>query len=153
MSAVKDALKELHKLHSDAHSKQIYFLLAAAGAGIGFAVQKTEGLYLSWYLAPVGIAIVLWGLSFYFGCKTLDLGQSAVRSNYDLLQLRDGSHPAQPDHPQKLAIAMQVTHEALDGFTQRATRSAVWQFRLLIAGAVFFMTWRLLEMVRVTLGW
>lgn len=36
--AIDDALSNLHKAHQTGHEKYTYFLLAAAGAAIGFAV-------------------------------------------------------------------------------------------------------------------
>lgn len=96
--SIESVIADLHKAHSQAQEKYTYFLLAAAGAAIGFAVQKTEGLPLSWWLLPVGIATVIWGASFYCGCKNLDRVSAATSANFNLLQLMQGSHPDQPPH-------------------------------------------------------
>jgi len=55
---------ELYKQHQTGQDKYTYFLLATAAAAIAFAVQKTEGLRLSWWLLPSGAAILCRGASF-----------------------------------------------------------------------------------------
>jgi hypothetical protein len=143
-------LQVLHKAHSDSQDKYTYFLLAAAGAAIGFAVQKTEGLMLSWWLLPVAAATLLWAISFYFGCKNVDWVQRAMSANFTLLQLKQGTHPDQPPHPQLFEAAVSGVTSALQGNVERASFYARWQFFTLIAGAVCFISWRVAEMVRIT---
>lgn len=143
-------LQSLHKAHSDSQDKYTYFLLAAAGAAIGFAVQKTEGLAMSWWLLPVAAATLLWGASFFFGCKNIDWVQRSLSANFSLLQLKSGTHPDQPPHPQNLEAAVSGVSKALRGNVERAGFYAKWQFRTLIAGAVLFIGWRVMEMVRIT---
>jgi len=148
--ALDTSISALHKAHSDSQDKYTYFQLAAAGAAIGFAVQKTEGLPLSWWLLPVAAAALLWGFSFFFGCKNIDWVQRSMSANFDLLQLRQGSHPDQPPHPQILEAAVSGVSSALKGNTDRAGFYARWQFRCLVAGAVCFIAWRIVEMWRIT---
>jgi hypothetical protein len=125
-------------------------LLAAAGAAIGFAVQKTEGLLLSWWLLPVGLATISWGVSFYFGCKNITWVQTATMANFNLLQLIRGSHPEQPPHPELVAAAIRGVESALDKNINKAQFYGIWQFRLLVSGAVFFIGWRVAEMIRLS---
>ena len=147
---IDSSLASLHKAHTDAQDKYTYFLLAAAGAAIGFAVQKTEGMPLSWWLTPVALAAATWAASFYCGCKNLTWVSAALSANYALLQLRQGTHPKQPPHPQLLEAAMSGTTTALEGNGTRAQRYAHWQFRLVVIGAALFIFWRILEMWRIT---
>lgn len=147
---IKSAIANLHKAHTDAQDKYTYFLLAASGAAIAFAVQKTEGMPLSWWLAPVALATAAWAASFYCGCKNLSWVGAALSANYALLQLRDGSHPKQPPHPQLLEAALSGTNTALEGNVKKAQRYALWQFRFIILGAALFIAWRVLEMWRIT---
>lgn len=149
MTDNKDLL-ELYKQHQTSQDKYTYFLLAAAGAAIGFAVQKTEGLHLSWWLLPVGLAIVCWGISFYYGCKNVNWVQTTIYANYSLLQLKAGVHPEQPPHPQLTEAAIAGVRNAIATNAANAQFFGIWQFRMLIAGAIFFIGWRLLEMIRVT---
>lgn len=111
---------ELYKQHQASQDKYTHFLLAAAGAAIGFAVQKTEGLHLSWWLVPVGLAIVCWGVSFYFGCKNVVWVQTAIYANYSLLQLKQGIHPDQPPRTDLTMVAISSVNQALNSNVSRA---------------------------------
>ena len=62
-------LMEMHKQHRTGQDKYIYFLLAVAASGIAFSVEKTTGLKLNWSMLPLGAAVILWAISFYFGVK------------------------------------------------------------------------------------
>lgn len=148
--SLDESISSLHKAHQIGQEKYTYFLLAAAGAAIGFAVQKTEGLKLSWWLLPVSFATASWATSFFFGCKNLSWVQSSVYANFNLLQLQRGSHPQQPPHPELVALAVRGVSTALEGNGKKAQFYGVWQFRLLVAGALLFIAWRVLEMWRVT---
>ena len=132
-------LLELYKQHRTGQDKYTYFLLAAAGAAIGFAIQKTEGLVLSWWLLPVAVATLCWVVSFYFGCKNLIWVQTTIYSNYNLLQLRRGVHPEQPPHPQLVQAAISGVEEALKINVSKTQLYATWQFGSLILGAIFFI--------------
>ena len=148
--AIESAISDLHKAHQTGEEKYTYFLLAAAGAAIGFAVQKTEGLHLTWWLLPVAFATICWGASFYFGCKNVTWVQTSIMANFNLLQLHQGSHPDQPPHPDLVAAAIRGVESALEKNVNKAQFYGVWQFRLLVAGAVFFIAWRVAEMVRIS---
>jgi hypothetical protein len=148
--SIDDGLSELHRAHTAAQDKYTYFLLAAAGAAIAFAVQKTENLPLSWWLLPVAGATLAWAASFYCGCRKLSWVGAAMSANYALLQLRAGSHPKQPPHPQLLGAAMKETLSAVTRNTEKAQFYGLWQFGLVILGAVLFIAWRILEMWRIT---
>ena len=93
---------------------------------------------------------VCWGVSFYFGCKNLIWTQAWIYANYNLLSLRKGTHPDQPPHPQLVEAAISGVEGALKSNANKARFYAIWQFRTLILGAVFFIGWRVPEMVRLT---
>jgi uncharacterized protein (DUF2336 family) len=48
-----------------AQEKYAYFLLAAAGAAIAFAVNQTHDAKLSWAQLPLAAAVLSWGCSFF----------------------------------------------------------------------------------------
>lgn len=146
----KNEIFELYKQHRAGQDKYTYFLLATAAAAIAFAVQKTEGLPISWWLLPVAFAILSWGVSFFYGCRHLNWAQTVLHANYNLLQLNQGVHPEQPPHPQLAQAAVRGVESALDFNVKKAQFYAVWQFRALVLGALFFISWRVVEMVRIT---
>jgi hypothetical protein len=145
---IDDDIAEIHRAHREGQQGYTYFLLSASGAAIGFAVVRTDALALSWWLLPVGLAILSWGLSFYCGCKNLVWVQSSLYANFNLLLLRRGSHPEQPPHPELTAAAVTGVLQALQQNGQSAQFYAVWQFRLLLSGAVLFIGWRVIDMAR-----
>ncbi|MDR7048035.1 putative membrane protein [Duganella sp. 3397] len=142
------AKAELYKAHQTGLEKYTYFLLAAAGAAIGFAVQKTEGLRLTWWLLPVALATLTWALSFVCGCKNISYTNVTLNSNMELIDLQNGHHPV-PGIPHDVLV--QLTREKTHKHADRAHSYGVWQFRFLILGAAFFIAWRVVEMARLTL--
>lgn len=145
-------LIEIHKQHRTGQDKYTYFLLAVTASAIAFSVQKTTDLELTWSMLPLGLAVAVWGTSFYFGCKNLLWVQTSISANYSLLQLQKGVHPDQPNHPQLLEAAITGVISALESNVKNAQFYAEWQFRLLITGAVFFLAWHVIEMIIRTCG-
>jgi len=145
-------LFEMYKQHATGQEKYTYFLLAAAASALAFAIQKTDGLTISWWLLPAAAAALSWGVSFFFGCKNLIWVQTAIYANYNLLSLQRGMHPDQPPHPQLSQAAISGVEKALESNVQNAQFYAKWQFRLLVLGGVFFITWHILEMFHGTYG-
>jgi hypothetical protein len=89
---------ELYKRYATEQDKYVYFLLAAAGAGIGFVVQRTDGALITWPQLAAGLAVLFWGLSFWSGCRHIRARLLTVYNNMTLNQLYNGTHPMQP-HP------------------------------------------------------
>ncbi len=143
-------LMDIYKKHTASLDKYTYFLLTAAGAGIGFAFQKTEGAHFSWWLLPVAGATLCWGLSFYFGCRTIEEMQTSTRLNYQMLLIQQNKHPglsvptAQMKH-----LALKKIDETFDESTLKAQNYAARQFFMLITGAVLLVAWRITEMVHL----
>lgn len=145
-------LIEIYKQHSTGQDKYTYFLLAVTASAIAFSVQKTTDLILTWSMLPLGGAVAAWGTSFYFGCKNLLWVQTSISANYSLLQLQKGVHPDQPNHQQLLEAANRGVKSALESNVKNAQFYGEWQFRLLIAGAVLFLAWHVIEMILRTCG-
>jgi hypothetical protein len=148
----ENGIRELWLQHRAGQDKYTYFLLAITASAIAFAVQKTSDATFSWTLAPLGLAVLAWGGSFYCGCKNLIWVQSALMANYNFLQLRQGVHPQQPDHPALSEAAMRGTHSALNTNVDRAQPHALSQFRLAIAGALLFLAWHIVEIYARTVA-
>jgi len=52
-----------------------------------------------------------------------------------------------------MAIAQQALGEILEGQVNRTGSRMVWQFRLLVAGAAFYIAWHVLQMYLRTPDW
>ena len=147
--ALDDKITELNKRHAAGQEKYTYFVLAASGASIAFAVQKTEGIPLSWWLVPVGLAVLAWATSFWLGVRAIDRVQALMVANHALLQLAQGTHTRQPNHPELVRAAKDGVMDAINVNSEQANAAYVWQFRMLLAGALFFVAWRMLEAYRL----
>jgi len=140
---------ELYKRYATEQDKCVYFLLAAAGAGIGFVVQRTDGALIGPPQFAAALAILCWGLSFWSGCLHIRARLLTVYNNMTLNQLYDGSHPMQPP-PQMFEAIVANTNASFDRATRRAARSGRWQFALLVAGAIALVVWRFWDMYERT---
>lgn len=90
---------ELYRQLRNSQDKYIYFLLAAVGASIGFAVSQTQGMSLALSQIPLGISILTWGLSFFCGCFYLKYINATLFTDFEILKLENGNHPAVGNHP------------------------------------------------------
>jgi hypothetical protein len=133
---------ELLRLHRAASDKYVYFLLAASGAAIAFALNQTNDAALSRSQIPLAVAVLCWGLSFFFGCLQLSESARLTHENYQFIRLQRGEHPDFPSDPQLIA----EIGKSLRQRVEQSGRYAVWQFLLLIAGALFYMAWHGIEM-------
>ncbi|MBR0839112.1 hypothetical protein JQ607_02800 [Bradyrhizobium liaoningense] len=141
-----DAVTEIYKSHRDAQEKYIYFLLAAAGAGIALIVNQTHDSKLAWSMIPLGLSVLCWGLSFVLGCRYLDYVRSILYANHDLLRVEAGIHPMAGNHPEAIAVASEGIRMAVEKNSDRAAVLARLQFRFLVAGALLFIVWHVVEM-------
>jgi hypothetical protein len=133
---LNDALRSLQ-------SKHAYFLLAAAGASIGFAVTRTESLEISWSQLPLLVALVCWGVSFYFGCRQVERVQDGLAKRVGLLELIRSVEMLGRDEIEELE---KIADEYSDRCADDALRYRQNQFRLLVLGACSYIAWRILEM-------
>ena len=137
---------EIYRQHRNAQEKYVYFLLAAVGAAIALAINQTQGIKIAWSQLPLAGAIILWSLSFFFGCRHLRCIESTLYANGSLLQIRSGQHPEVGTHPQMMAAASEGTLEAIGSHSKWAGRFARWQFNCLLLGAISYLGWHIFEM-------
>lgn len=142
----------LHEQLTTAHAKHTYFLLAVAASAIALVVKQTEDSALALTQIPLGMSVFSWGLSFYAGCRRIQWSSASIRANLGLSLIQQGLDPTVPDHPDARRAAIEGTREAADENSEGAGRTAKWQFRFLIAGAVFYLAWHVLGMIERTPG-
>ena len=141
-----DTTGEVYRSLRQIQNKHTYFLLAAAGAAIAFALSKTQSSMLDMYQIPLALGILCWGLSFFCGCRYVDYVSSHLYSNAMLLQVERGQHPVAGTQSQMIAAASAGIRDAMESNSEKANRLGHWQFRFLIAGAVFYILWHVFEM-------
>lgn len=136
----------IHKLLTESQAKYTYFLLAAAASGVALAVNRTTGSTLEASQWPLGLAVLAWGLSFFFGCRHLGYHLATLFANAEYFRVRKGVHPDAGSHPQVIQAASEGILQAMERNSRAANRLGHWQFRYLIAGALFFLLWHVLVM-------
>jgi len=137
---------EVYRQHRTAQEKYVYFLLAAVGAAIALAITQTQGAMLAWSQLPLGGAVVLWALSFFFGCRHLGYVESTLYANAALLKVEAGEYPDVGAHPQMMAAASEGIRSAIESNSNKAQRFARLQFFALVVGAMSYIGWHVLEM-------
>lgn len=137
---------ELYRTFRAAQERYTYFMLAASGAAIAFAVTKTQDATLAWSQIPLAISITCWGLSFYCGCNNLRYVGSTLYANFEMLKIQTGQHPQVGNHPQMIDAASSGIRSAIETNSNRASMYARLQFSLLIIGAVSYVGWHTYEM-------
>ena len=137
---------EIYKQHRAAQEKYVYFLLAAVGAAIALTVNQTQGAKLAYSQLPLGVAVFLWGLSFFFGCKHLNRVESTLFANADLLKVQYGVYPSIGNDNERMSVAEKVIRENIESHSTWAGRFARWQFGAFILGAAWYLAWHIFEM-------
>lgn len=142
-------VNELHSLHVAGNTKYTYFVLAATGAAVGFAVQKTEGLSLSWWLLPVGMATMFWAVSFGLGCRSVGMVQRSIAANITMIQVQDGTFHVRASRAAEAEAAEKLQKQIID-FGDKAADANTGQFVCFALGALCFLAWRVAEMIRIS---
>lgn len=138
---LREVYRNLHK----SQDKYIYFILAATIASIGFTITQTQNIIFSLSLIPLGISILCWGFSFFFGCRNREYYNSILYANYDLLRVQLGDYPETGSHPQKIQAASEGIMQAIQDNSDRANRLGHLQMTTFILGALFYLVWHILE--------
>lgn len=141
-----DAQSTLYSAHLEGHSKYVYFLLAAAGACIGFAVNKTQTAPLGWSQLPLGAAVACWCTSFCSGALRIQHMNGMLYDNLEMLRVQRGRHPKAGQHPEMIAYATSRLQERMGVTSRKIGFYSEWQFYLLVAGGLFFIAWHILGM-------
>ena len=135
---------ELYSAFREGYNKYIYFLLAAAGAAIAFAVTQTQTAVLSPAKILLAISVASWGVSFFCGCRQILENIYLLKQNCILLRMQ-ASGPRTPQNIQSLK-------NHVEDQEKKTGKWGNWQFRLLITGACFYIAWHVLEMYLRTIA-
>jgi len=83
-------LREIYKTLQMSQDKYTYFILATTIASVGFTITQTQDIIFSLSLIPLGISILCWGFSFFFGCRNREYCNSTLYANFELLKVQMG---------------------------------------------------------------
>lgn len=119
------------KTHRENLLRHTYFIMAFTGTAIGYALQRSESAKISWWNFPLVLAVLAWFLSLCFGNRYIE----------NLGLLAKAEHEFLIDTPYPPGVAA-IAESELNKFAARTSRIYRNQIRLLMAGAIFFVAWR-----------
>lgn len=137
---------EVYRQHYAVSDRYTYFLLAAVGAAIALSINQTQSAKLSISQIPLAVAVLLWGVSFYLGCRHIALVKATLHSNGALLRVLSGEDPIAGRNLEAISIASDALRNIIEAHSTGASSAAKWQFRCLVLGGVAYLTWHILEM-------
>lgn len=143
---MSDNALEVYRALREGQNRYTYFLLAATGAAIGFALTQTHGSALALTQAPLGVAVFSWGISFFLGCMHVAYVNSTLYANFSLIKVQAGEQPGVGTNPYFMEAASEGIRQAITSNSDRADFYGHWQFRALIIGSVMYIAWHVLEM-------
>lgn len=129
---------EIFKVHSASRERLVHFLMASAGAAIGFSITLQKTLAFSWPDILVIIAICAFALSFWGGVRTSKHTHHLIYVNGKYLQEKSKYESAV--HPYIKDI---VEKDSFEPIQNRIVRWSVVQTHALVFGAVTLMAWRI----------
>lgn len=144
--------REIYRILASSLVKYTYFLLTAAGASIALAMNQTSQLSMNWLQVPLALAVICWGLSFYYGCRCIQCGHSTLHINLDLHRIESGNHPLAGSDPQRMEIGTSTLRKIYEEKSAKVGTHAQNQFALLILGGILYVVWHILEMYARTVN-
>lgn len=142
---MSDLKTELYRTHTAGQERRAYFLIAAAGASIAFAVTRTQDAV---WVPSIWIwcgAIVCWALSFYFGLRHMSYVGSATYANMDLLEANQLIQQELGRVSAEVYAMRDGIRSAIERNSNRSALHARLQFAFLVAGGAFFLAWHIYE--------
>ena len=137
---------EVYRQHRNAQEKFIYFLLAITGSAIAYALNRAENQPLSIFLIPWGVAILLWGLSFFFGIRHIAYLTSNLYANFELIKVQKGQSKEAGNTPLLIEAAVEGINKAINANNDKAVLFAKLQVNLFMIGIFFYVVWQVIEM-------
>lgn len=141
-----DLINDLNKKFIDRQEKFVYYLVALSVTCIGFSIYQTIGRPLEITQIPLGVAILSWSISIFFGLQFLKHSNSLLADDAESLRVTSGTHPISGKNPAAIVVGKRYFEEARTKTGKiliRQFRSLEWGFYL---GGVSFVTWHVIEM-------
>lgn len=138
---------ELWRSHQAMQEKLVYFLMAAAGACIGFSLTQAKDLMMETAHTALAVSLLLWAISFWLGFRRMQLALGVIWANADLLKVQSGTHHMAGANPVLMNEAESIFREVISEQNDKANAFARWQVLMLILGVVAYVVWQILLML------
>lgn len=122
--------------HTDSKQKLHYFLLASAGASIGYAITATGDFTLGWPGFFLIMSVLAWSGSFYSGVQALRCENYLYKTQLDLLAECKKNPLSQDEADRTLQEKVGPIISLHDKWQKR-------QITLLLTGAGLMFSWKI----------
>lgn len=146
---INEIEKELRLEHRSEQSKYVYFLISLSVSAIAFAIYKTSNTPLSKSHWLVGISVLSWGLSIFFGLRHTELKIHAIYMNVEYYRVVKGEHELTGSHPQAIGIGKDVIQSHLEKQSKKASKYFLLQGCFFYTGILFYISWHVFEMYKL----
>lgn len=138
-----DVKFEIYRSLSQLQEKFVFYIIALNVAAIGFSVYLTLGKPLVLTQVPLGLAVLSWAVSIWFGMNYLKKLVDSKSVNFEMLKL-EGSRTLinQSDYTTKSNELMEEDQKIFLKIVQYLKYHEL----LFYAGIVCFLFWHFLEM-------
>lgn len=143
---------EVYKQHREIQNKVTYVLMAVAASAIALSLKRTADSGITYFMIPLALAVLFWGLSFFCGYRYMVYVGASISFDLKLSILQEGRHPEIADDPLRIAAETQRIRKLMDYSNKKCKSVGTWQFRLLIIGALLFISWHVIEMGKITIN-
>jgi hypothetical protein len=139
---------ELSRQYRTAQDKYIYFLLAAAASAIGYAITQIKVEPLATHHIFVGIAVLLWSVSFYSGIQICEYLITQIFQNHNYIAFKRDLKGTDPETATLLLSKFKETfHCTIEKQDKRKLVYSKLQSICLLLGALFYIFWHILKMI------
>lgn len=138
--------KELISRYSNKQDKFVYYIIALCVAALGFAIHRTTETTLSCFHIPLGISVLSWSVSVYFGFNFIKRDLDYIFTNNSLIEIQEGRDKIAGNHPEKIDIGQTVLREILDEKAEKMSKVFLKQEITFFFGVFSFIVWHILMM-------
>jgi hypothetical protein len=142
---MSDDLLDLSKRTYDHQIKYDYWLMTIAAAAIAFVVSNTRDSTLSWYNAPLGIAVFFWIASILSGFIRQSAIDIVLQADFALVAIQR-KLDRRYQTPEEIEEATSVIQQKRTEKNQQAGRCQTRQLECLITGGVAYLVWHVFQM-------
>lgn len=143
---MKEIQKEIQRQFRQQQEKYVYYILALTVSAIGFGIYKTSGLPLKWSQIPLGLSVICWSISIFFGLNFLKYVNGNLYLNNEYFEILAGINPDFGNTTWQIEANIEGLKLAMKSDEKTAEKYFDWQGKLFYFGVVLFILWHILEM-------
>ncbi len=143
---MKEIQKEIQRQFRQQQEKYVYYILALTVSAIGFGIYKTSGLPLKWSQIPLGLSVICWSISIFFGLNFLKYVIGNLYLNNEYFEILAGINPDFGNTTWQIEANIEGLKLAMKSDEKTAEKYFDWQGKLFFIGVVLFILWHILEM-------